>query len=48
MTFAANGIPVVSQYTTAGFLKTATVSDPAGNFVTFVEELPQNVDPGRG
>jgi catechol 2,3-dioxygenase-like lactoylglutathione lyase family enzyme len=36
--FAANGIEVVSQYTTVSSLKTATVSDPAGNFVTFVEE----------
>lgn len=38
-TFAANRIAIVSQYTTASSLKTATVRDPAGNFVTFVEDL---------
>jgi catechol 2,3-dioxygenase-like lactoylglutathione lyase family enzyme len=43
-TFAANAIPIVSQYTTASALKTVTVSDPAGNFVTFVEE-PERVEP---
>jgi hypothetical protein len=36
--FAVNGIRVVSQYTTNGFPKTATVSDPAGSLVTFVDE----------
>jgi hypothetical protein len=43
-TFAANAIPIVSHYTTASALKTVTVSDPAGNFVTFVEE-PERVEP---
>ena len=37
--FAANGIDIVSQYTTNAALNTATVRDPAGNFVTFVENL---------
>ena len=36
--FAENRIAIVSQYTTQSSLKTATVRDPAGNFVTFVEE----------
>jgi catechol 2,3-dioxygenase-like lactoylglutathione lyase family enzyme len=38
-TFAENRIAIVSQYTTENSLKTATVRDPAGNFVTFVEDL---------
>lgn len=37
--FAENGIAIVSQYTTGSSLKTATVRDPAGNFVTFVEDM---------
>jgi catechol 2,3-dioxygenase-like lactoylglutathione lyase family enzyme len=36
--FAAEHIPLVSQYTTKGFARTATVRDPSGNYVTFVEE----------
>lgn len=41
--FAAHGIAVVSEYVTDERLRTATVSDPAGNFVTFVEDLRQQV-----
>ncbi len=41
--FAANGIELISKYTTDSELKTATVSDPAGNLVTFVEEPPPKV-----
>jgi catechol 2,3-dioxygenase-like lactoylglutathione lyase family enzyme len=37
----AYGIPIVSQYETKAFAKTASVRDPAGNFVTFVEEASQ-------
>ena len=33
----ANDVPIGPQFD-ASFPKTATVSDPAGNFVTFVEE----------
>jgi predicted enzyme related to lactoylglutathione lyase len=38
-TFEGLSIPLVSQYTTTGFARTATVRDPSGNYVTFVEEL---------
>jgi hypothetical protein len=38
-TFAALDIPLISQYTTEGFARTATVRDPSGNYVTFVEEF---------
>jgi hypothetical protein len=38
-TFEALRIPLVSQFTTKGFARTATVCDPSGNYVTFVEEL---------
>gem|GEM_PF-5751912 len=38
-TFAAQHIPLISQYTTKDFARTATVRDPSGNYVTFVEEL---------
>ena len=41
--FAANGIEVVSRYSTESHFETATVRDPAGNFVTFVEEPPLKV-----
>jgi hypothetical protein len=37
-TFADNRVEIVSQYTTEAALRTATVRDPAGNFVTFVED----------
>jgi hypothetical protein len=33
-----NGIAIGPQYTTTASLKTATVVDPAGNLITFVEE----------
>jgi hypothetical protein len=38
-TFEGLSIPLVSQYSTKGFARTATVRDPSGNYVTFVEEL---------
>jgi hypothetical protein len=37
--FEANGIRVGKTFETKGSLRTATVTDPAGNLVTFVEEL---------
>jgi hypothetical protein len=37
--FASNGIAVGPMFSTEGSLKTASVKDPAGNLVTFVEEL---------
>ena len=37
--FTSNGIPVGPVYTTGPSFKTATVADPSGNLLTFVEEL---------
>jgi hypothetical protein len=35
----SNGIAIGQTYTTGPSFKTATLADPSGNFVTFVEQL---------